>query len=204
MRFVLVPDEIQLDAPEPDGNPEERGLLRGVIGRVYKHLSRGEDMKSSSTSQPPGFPLLAACKQACAEARRRRFTYREVAVENICRCFSEIHVGNRSRMQIGTLTFGLPDLTLTDFESIERHMKLLMGSRLLVKPGTASREQGSAWVSDETRKTRLANEAHWTQAVWFKSRKLPPCITFAAIIIGKTTKKFRADGETQQGANSAR
>lgn len=50
-------------------------------------------------------------------------------------------------MQIGTLTFGLPDLTLTDFESIERHMKLLMGSRLLVKPGTASREQGSAWVS---------------------------------------------------------
>lgn len=50
-------------------------------------------------------------------------------------------------MQIGTLMFELQDTTLTGFESIERHMKLLIGSRLLVKPGTASREQGNAWVS---------------------------------------------------------
>lgn len=87
MRFVLVPDEIQLHAPEPDGNSEERGLLRGVIGRVYEHLSRGEDMKSSSTLQPPGFPAPCRLQTGLRRGSKKAFYLPWGAVENICRCF---------------------------------------------------------------------------------------------------------------------
>lgn len=148
MELVLVPGQVALVAPK-SFKRHRSSLLQRTFQRVMKTGSqrREKDLKPTCISWPPGFQLLATCKQACAEGQAVFYTSNvfvlppgPVVIENLI--LKNLHPQQRAMIKRIGIRISLRDLTPEVFDEVQLAMQASYGTPV---PRTPSAAQGVRW-----------------------------------------------------------
>ncbi len=133
MELVLVPGKILLNASnaiEPDHKPS---LLQGTLQRMMERVSIRSDKHSKITRvhQFPGYPLLATCKQACAEGHTvfyssNDFFLLQGPLRNTHHGLETLQPQHRAMIKQVGIMMTLNDITLARLDKISDALQIVL------------------------------------------------------------------------------
>ncbi|CAF9943775.1 MAG: hypothetical protein ALECFALPRED_001233 [Alectoria fallacina] len=149
MELVLVPGQVFVGDYNHIKRDHKSSVLQGTLYRMIKTDSKhsGRDSKSTRVRHPPGFQLLATCKQACAEGHAVFYTSNVFfmapgPLENTHRCLKALKPQLRAMIRKVGITMSLIDLTPSVFEQVHHEMRVRYGNNIVVRPSLV---QGTRW-----------------------------------------------------------
>lgn len=138
MELVLTPGEVLLHATRPIKRNRKPFLLRGTLRRVMNTVSKcsDKDSKLLRVLQPPGFQLLATCKQACAEGHAvfyssNVFYLPPGPLEETHRCWQTLQPQHRAMIKKVGILMSLKDLTPAVFEQVHHDVREHCGGSMM-------------------------------------------------------------------------
>ncbi|CAD6590022.1 MAG: hypothetical protein ASARMPREDX12_004928 [Alectoria sarmentosa] len=149
MELVLVPGQVFIGGYKHIKRDHKYSLLQGTLHRVvktvYKHS--GRDSKSTRVRHPPGFQLLATCKQACAEGHAVFYTSNVFfmapgPLENTLCSLKTLRPQLRAMIRKVGITMSLIDLTPSVFEQVHHEIRVRYGNNIMFR---TSLVQGTQW-----------------------------------------------------------
>lgn len=156
MELVFVPGQVLLDDFKPIKRDHKSFLLQGALHRMIKPVSKrsNKESKSKSVLQPPGFQLLATCRQICAEGypvfySSNVFFLPPGPLENTHRSLTNLQPQCRAMIRTVGIVMTLQDLTPAVFEQIKHDMQARYGKAVANTPNLAQATRWSESVEKE-------------------------------------------------------
>ena len=203
MDYVLVPGEILLTGPKPINRHHRPSALRAVH-RMVETVSRRHHRDSTSVRvrQPPGFQLLATCKQACAEGltvfySRNIFYLPAGPVENTHRTLAALAPLHQSLIKKVGIEMSGRDLTPSVIEEIYTEMRRGHGSAIWARRSVA---QAARWGDVTQRRLK----AIWSEKLVFVLSQIGPGESFSLFrTVHFSHWQNEADGEDEEDPTEA-
>lgn len=196
MELVLAYGDVFLDKPKPKKPDHKPPRFKVALHHAIKTVSKHNDKHSKLTPilQPPGFQLLATCKQVCAEGHAvfyssNCFFLPQGSVDHARNKLKTLQPQHFDRIKILGLDMSANDLTPANFEQAHHSMQLRYGHALTAKPNFV---QGQQWAIVMT---------ELLDAIW--KRKLYLVVSTAPKHAGYIKYKVAMDPEELDLRNSA-
>ena len=148
MELVLGLGDVYLDKPKPRKPDHKPSRFQGALHRAIKTVSKYKDKPSNLTRipQPPGFQLLATCKQVCAEGHAvfyssNIFFLPSGSVDHARDSLKALQPQHRQMIRVLGLDMSVKDLTPTVFEKAYQTMRVRYGNTLKARPNFVQGEQ---------------------------------------------------------------
>lgn len=151
MELVLVPGRVPLDDSKPIKRDYKSSRLQAALHRMIKPASRE---KSTRALRPPGFQLLATCRQICAEGHpvfysSNIFFLPPGPLENTHRSLKALQPQCRAMIRKVGITMTLQDLTPAVFQRVRHEMEKRYGYGVTRTPNVTQASRWSVLVEEQ-------------------------------------------------------
>ena len=156
MELVLAYGDVFLDKPRPKKPDHKPSRFKGALHRAIKTVSKHNDKHSKPTPipQPPGFQLLATCKQICAEGHAvfyssNIFFLPPGSIDHARNSLNALQLQHCKMIRVLGLDMSLKDLTPAVFEQAYQTMRSRYGNTLKARANFAQGRQWGILVAEQ-------------------------------------------------------
>lgn len=156
MELVLVFGDVFLDRPKPRRPDHKPSRFQAALHRAIKTVSKHSNNHSKLTriSQPPGFQLLATCKQICAEGHAvfyssNVFFLPPGSIDHARNSLKALQHQHCQMIRELGLDMSVKDLTPAVFEQAYQTMRTRYGNTLKARPNFAQGQQWGILVAEQ-------------------------------------------------------